>query len=92
MLTPAHPDTGDERCASIRAEVFAACDGELSAAALAEIDAHLHHCIACRSAVTADAVFHRVVRQAVTLDAAPQSLRDRVAVLLHSRTTEIAPA
>ncbi len=92
MLMHALAGAGDDVCASIRAETFAACDGELGAEALAAIDAHLRACASCRVCVTADAVFHRAVRRALSLEAAPQSLRDRVALLLHSRTTEIAPA
>lgn len=93
MITPgAASRPADDHCEDIRQQVFAACDGELSAEALVAIDAHLQRCAACHARYEADAVFHRVVRAAVGLDAAPQSLRDRVALLLHARTTENAPA
>jgi mycothiol system anti-sigma-R factor len=93
MLTPSpSDDTRDAACADIRAEVFAACDGELPPATLHAVDRHLAQCAACRERFTADAVFHGVIRQAVAIDTAPASLRERVALLLHSRATEIASA
>lgn len=79
-------------CETIRAEAFAAADGELLPHALLAIDAHLQRCTPCCQQFTADAVFQQVVRRAVTLDTAPQSLRDRVTQLLHTPATEIAPA
>lgn len=79
-------------CDAVRRLSFAACDGEVSAAALREIDAHLHECAACRECITADAVFLRVVRAATSLESAPPSLRERVALGLHMRATENAPA
>lgn len=79
-------------CDAFGADVFAALDGELDPATGASVDAHLAGCPACRERLRTDAVFHRAVRRAVTLDIAPPSLRARVAVLLHTRTTEIASA
>jgi len=79
-------------CSAAREQSFAACDGELSGAAVRELDAHLHECAACRARVRTDAVFLRVVRAATSLESAPQSLRERVALALHMRTTENAPA
>jgi len=79
-------------CDAVRAQSFAACDGELSAAALREVDAHLHECAACRARIGADAVFLRVVHAATGLESAPVSLRERVALALNMRTTESAPA
>lgn len=87
FAAPAH-----STCSSVREQSFAACDGELSAAALREIDAHLHECSACRRCIGTDAVFLRVVRAATSIESAPQSLRERVAIALHTRTTENAPA
>jgi len=79
-------------CEAVRAQSFAACDGELSAAALREIDAHLHECAGCRARISADAVFLRVVHAATSVESAPLSLRERVVLALHMRTTENAPA
>jgi mycothiol system anti-sigma-R factor len=88
-VTPAAPAV---TCDAVRADVFAAIDGELDAAALGVIDLHIAACPLCRQQLTADAVFHAAVRRALALDSAPQSLRDRVALLLQARTTEITPA
>ena len=80
-------------CGAVRSQSFAACDSELSDAALREINAHLHECAACRARLGADALFLRVVRAAaVASETAPHSLRERVALALHMRTTENAPA
>jgi len=79
-------------CAAVRAQSFAACDGELSAAGLREVEAHLHECAACRARISADAVFLRVVHAAASTETAPLSLHERVALALHMRTTENAPA
>ena len=79
-------------CDAVRADVFAAIDGELDPAALRIVDLHLAACSTCRAQFTADAVFHAVVRRALALESAPQSLRDRVAQLLQVRATEITPA
>ncbi len=93
MLTKAaHGTARLLACDAVSADVFAALDGELDAATVAAIDAHLAGCAACRERLQTDAVFHRVVRRAVSLDVAPQTLRDRFAVPLHSRTTQIASA
>jgi mycothiol system anti-sigma-R factor len=78
-------------CAAIRAQSFAACDGELTTAQLVAIDAHLERCEACRQQLVGDATFLRVVRAAVAIDTAPRSLRDRVAQLLQAHATEDAP-
>lgn len=79
-------------CDTVRADVFAAIDGELDAATLRSMDRHLADCPMCRHQLTANAVFHAAVRRALTLDAAPRSLRERVALLLQIRATEITPA
>lgn len=80
-------------CGAVRSQSFAACDSELSDAALREINAHLHECAACRARLGADALFLRVVRAAATAsETAPLSLRERVALALHMRMTENAPA
>lgn len=93
MLTHGAPSrVRHDGCDLIRADVFAACDGELSPTSLALIDAHLVSCTACRERFSADATFQHVVRRALSLTPAPQALRDRVALLLHSLAREIAPA
>ncbi len=79
-------------CDAVRADVFAAIDGELDLTTLRAIELHLAACPACRRQLGADAVFHAAVRRALALESAPQSLRNRVARLLQTRTTEIAPA
>ena len=79
-------------CGVVRSQSFAACDSELSDAALREINVHLHECAACRARLGADALFLRVVRAAAVSETAPLSLRERVALALHMRTTENAPA
>ena len=88
-----HP-TGptDDPCAAVRAQVFAACDGEIDTADVHVIDMHLAACAACRDRYAADATFHRVVRSAAALDLAPPALQERVMQALHTRTTENAPA
>ena len=93
MLTSPQSDSAAAHdCAAIRAQVFAACDGELTSDAAQAIDAHLHGCNDCRQRFAADAVFHRAVRAAVSLDAAPASLHERVHHALQARATENAPA
>lgn len=93
MLTRAHGDPAPEMpCHTVRAEAFAACDGELSAANVAAIDRHLADCASCRAQLAADAVFHQSVRKAVSLDGAPPALRERIAQLLHAPATENASA
>jgi predicted anti-sigma-YlaC factor YlaD len=79
-------------CDTVRAEAFAAFDGELAATTLAAIDSHLTLCSACRARLAADAAFHRVVRQVLSLDIAPPALRERIALLPHAPTTENASA
>ncbi len=88
-----HP-TGSaaDPCATVRAQVFAACDGELAAGDVHVIDVHLAGCEACRVKFASDATFHRAVRNATTLESAPAALRERVMLSLHARTTENAPA
>jgi Putative zinc-finger len=88
MVTPDRDDGG--RCEAVRALSFAVCDGELTADALVMIETHLIACAPCRAYCAADAVFVRVVRSAATLDAAPQSLRDRVAQLFQPHAAENA--
>ena len=79
-------------CDTVRAEAFAAFDGELAATILAAIESHLTLCSACRSRFAADAAFLRVVRQVRSLDSAPPALCERIALLLHAPTTQNAPA
>ncbi len=93
MVTPALPHGGHvTACKSVRRDAFAAFDGELSPDALREIEAHHAHCSACRERFIADVVFLRAVRRAASLDTAPRSLRDRVALALHARAAEVTPA
>lgn len=92
LMPPAPHRKPDDCCEAIRRQVFAACDGELRTEVLVTIDAHLQHCAPCRTQYAADATFLRVVREAVSTDVAPQSLRDRIALLIHAQTTENAPA
>ena len=88
MLTMAASD--GLRCDTVRALSFAACDSELTNQEFVAIDAHLERCASCRVHFTTDAVFRRAVRNAVALDSAPQSLRDRVAQILQPRAAENA--
>jgi mycothiol system anti-sigma-R factor len=93
MLIPPpadRPRTSD--CDAIRAQTFAACDGEVSVDDLRSIDEHLAGCAACRHRFAGDATFHGVVRAAVSCDVAPRSLRDRILLSLTTRTTVNAPA
>ncbi len=94
MLTPhsSDPIAPHSGCDVIRTEFFAACDGELTPASLMVIETHLAQCAGCRERFAADAIFLGAVRRATSLATAPQSLRDRVALTLHARTTENAPA
>jgi mycothiol system anti-sigma-R factor len=92
MIRPPADHPGAPDCEAVRAQAFAACDDELTAGEVAAIDAHLAGCEPCRAGVLADATFHRVVRMAVSLDDAPQSLHDRILLSLTTRTTENAPA
>ncbi len=94
MLTPhsSDPIAPPPGCDVIRTDFFAACEGELTPAALLVIETHLAQCEGCRERFAADAVFLGAVRRAASLDIAPQSLRDRVALTLHARTTENASA
>ncbi len=92
LKRPPADDTTARACVAARAQVFAACDGELSPEQLSALDAHLEQCAECRSRVTADVTFHRAIRNAVSLDVAPPSLRDRILLSLTTRTTENAPA
>lgn len=93
MLThPPADHAAASDCETVRAHAFAACDGELTTSELATIDAHLAACEPCRLRVAADATFHGVVRAAVSLDTAPQSLRDRILLSLTTRSTADAPA
>ncbi|MES3035929.1 MAG: zf-HC2 domain-containing protein [Gemmatimonadota bacterium] len=79
-------------CVAARAQVFAACDGELTPDQVSALDAHLNDCAECRTRFTTDVTFHRAVRAAVSLDSAPASLRDRILLSLTTHTTENAPA
>ena len=88
MLTPAPSDSIS--CDTVRALSFAACDCELTDQEFVAIDAHLEICVSCRVRYTTDAVFRRAIRSAVALDAAPRSLRDRVAQILQPRAAENA--
>jgi mycothiol system anti-sigma-R factor len=92
MLTsPQSGHAADPGCDATRTESFAACDGELTSAQLAAIDAHLERCSTCRARFAADATFLHAVRRAAAIDTAPASLRDRVSQLLQSHATENAP-
>ena len=82
----------DSPCDDVRRQVFDACDGELPAAALAQMHAHVEQCDACRQRVETDAVFLRVVRTAATIDVAPAAFRERLLQSFQTRTTENAPA
>jgi mycothiol system anti-sigma-R factor len=91
MLT----DAGDHGagladCAAFRAEIFAACDGELTPTQRTVFEIHLAACAPCRSALASDATFHAAIRRAVAPDTAPPSLRARVMQHLHSTVTETA--
>ncbi len=93
MLTPPPADrTRPSDCDAIRAQTFAACDGEVSADELRSIDEHIADCAVCRHRFASDATFHGVVRAAVAYDTAPQSLHDRILLSLTTRTTVNAPA
>jgi predicted anti-sigma-YlaC factor YlaD len=88
MVTPdpAHSLT----CDAARSLSFAACDGELNASELLAIETHLQRCASCRVHCLSDAVFLRTIRAAAALNAAPQSLRDRVALILQPHAAENA--
>jgi mycothiol system anti-sigma-R factor len=91
MLTgPGDRAAGETECAAVRAEIFAACDGELTPRQREAFDAHLTACASCRGALTSDATFHAAVRRAVSIDTAPPSLRERVMQHLQSTVTETA--
>jgi mycothiol system anti-sigma-R factor len=92
MTRPPADLHGAPDCEAVRAQAFAACDDELTADEVGAIDAHLLNCESCRDHVFADATFHRIIRAAVSLDDAPQSLRDRILLSLTTLTTENAPA
>ncbi len=79
-------------CVPVRADVFAAIDGELDPATLGAMDGHLAACATCRDRLKSDVAFLRAVRGAVSLEIAPLALRTRVALLLLARATAIAPA
>ena len=80
----------DVHCDAVRALSFAACDNALSRQEFVAIDAHLERCAGCRGRYTSDVVFLRAIRNAVSLDSAPHSLRDRVAHILQPRAAENA--
>ena len=86
------PGVPADPCAAVRSQVFAACDGELDVATVHAIDVHLAACEACRNRFASDVTFHRAVRRATALDAAPSALHARVMQALHARTTANAPA
>jgi len=93
MMTPPpanHPAAPD--CEAVRSQAFAACDDELNSDEVAAIDAHLVGCESCRHHVIADATFLRIIRAAVSLEDAPQSLRERTLLSLTTLTAENAPA
>jgi len=79
-------------CEAFRTHSFAAADGEVSVTRWLAIEAHVQGCDACRTRFIADAVFHRAIRGALSLDIATPSLRDRVAHIIHAGSTESAPA
>jgi mycothiol system anti-sigma-R factor len=79
-------------CDTVRALSFTACDGELSVTELAMIEAHLPACRSCQTRIAADAAFHRAVRNAASLDSAPDALRARLMQLLQQHATANAPA
>lgn len=88
MLTPT--PSGGMGCDGVRAFSFAACDNELTDQEIVAIDEHLEGCASCRTHYTTDAVFRRAIRSAVALDAAPHSLRDRLAQILQPHAAENA--
>ncbi len=91
MLIPPLADRqGQARCDAIQSLAFAACDDELAPDDIVAINAHLADCGPCRHRVESDARFLQAIRRAVALDAAPQSLRDRVAQSLQSHAPENA--
>ncbi|HYW50532.1 MAG TPA: zf-HC2 domain-containing protein [Gemmatimonadaceae bacterium] len=92
MLTRPVPEHADHGCEAIRREAFAACDGELSPEAALQVEQHLAQCDSCRQRFTADATFLRVVRAAASIDAAPQSFRERLLQSLQTGATENARA
>ena len=92
MIRPSSDHRGASACEAVRAQTFAACDDELTSDEVAEIDAHLVTCEACRARVLADATFHRMLRAAVSPESAPRTLRDRILLSLTTRTTVSAPA
>jgi hypothetical protein len=77
-------------CDAVRALSFAACDGELREQELVTMNAHLGRCTECRTRLIGDAVFVRALRAAASIDAAPPSLRERVAQLLQQHAAESA--
>ncbi len=86
---PADPG-GRTGCGAVQSLAFAACDDELTIDEIAAINSHLVGCHACRELLARDATFVRAVRRAASLDAAPGSLRDRVAQILQSHAAENA--
>ncbi len=77
-------------CDTVQSLAFAACDDELTRHEIVTINDHLADCHACRDLIARDAAFVSAIRRAVSLDAAPQSLRDRVAQRLQSHAAENA--
>ena len=91
VLTPPPTDPGGRAsCDAIRSLAFAACDGELTRDEAVAVDRHLVDCHGCQDRIARDAIFVRAIRRAVALDAAPRSLRDRVAQTLQSHAAENA--
>ena len=80
--------SGAGRCSDACAMSFAVIDGEISEQEMVMINAHLQQCAACRQRFAGDTVFLRALRAAVSLTAAPASLRERIAQQL----LEHAPA
>jgi predicted anti-sigma-YlaC factor YlaD len=91
MLTPLRTALRTPaECDTVQTLAFAACDDELTRDDIVAIDAHLAVCLACRERIARDAAFLRAIRRAVSLETAPQSLRDRVAQSLQSHAPENA--
>lgn len=79
-------------CDEVRRHAFDACVGELTPDVVTRIDRHLVTCDACRRRVAADVRFLRVVRDAVSVEAAPAEFRERLLQSLQTRAIENAPA
>ena len=73
-------------CERIAERAHAWFDGELAAAAVVELEAHLASCTACRQIVDAEARFAGLLRARLRIDRAPASLYARVRAMVRART------